>query len=212
MTIPSRIRILGRRLRQSEDKIPLDWTSCKGLHNCHLEAERSDMTESDATRFDVRWPPAGPAEDTAAAAAQERQSGEQKQQSEGSTSFGYHHGGEPLNPAWTRHLPCKYGEQPGTWLPYMAPTMQDFNNEHGTLVGKADMGIAISNVTHGSGWQVFDPQCQLHNYLHDYLMFKEPVVPEARNKTIRILYIGDSVDRHPIAWYAALLVSTGFMF
>ena len=38
-------------------------------------------------------------------------------------------------------------------------------------------------------------------------MFKEPVVPEARNKTVRILYIGDSVDRHPIAWYDALLVS-----
>ena len=36
--------------------------------------------------------------------------------------------GELLNPAWTRHLPCKYGELPGMWLPYMGPTIQDFNN------------------------------------------------------------------------------------
>ena len=114
--------------------------------------------------------------------------------------------GELLNPAWTRHLPCKYGELPGMWLPYMGPTIQDFGNLHGTHVARGDGGIPISNVTHGSGWQLFEPACQLHNYLHDYLMYKEPVVPEAR-KNIKILFIGDSVDRHPIIWYTSLLVS-----
>ena len=132
---------------------------------------------------------------------------------------GARHAGQALYREADKAWPPWAAAPPASQLPcdsgYGAPTMQDFNNAHGTLIAKADLGtlgIDISNVTHGSGWQVFDPQCQLHNYLHDYLMFKEPVVPEARNKTIRILYIGDSVDRHPIAWYAALLVSTGFMF
>ena len=79
------------------------------FHNCHLEAESSDPSK-DASQYDVRWPPSGPTD------AQQQGLG---------TPVGQHgRGGEPLNPAWTRHLPCLYGELPGTWLPYMAPAMQ----------------------------------------------------------------------------------------
>ena len=65
-------------------------------------------------------------------------------------------------------------------------------------------GIAISNVTHGYGWQTFDPHCQISNVLHEYLMLRRPAgIPAEKN--IRWVFMPVKCDRpaHTILSYLA---------
>lgn len=112
---------------------------------------------------------------------------------------------EPLNEPWTRLMPCNFGELPGTFLPHFTEAIRDIGTLHVAFTVTTAPLMPMEKVTQGSGWQVFDPRCQIKNFLHEYLNLRRPSLPS--NKTdVRILSIGDSVDKHPIIWYAESLI------
>ena len=64
---------------------------------------------------------------------------------------------EPLNPDG---IMCKFGELPGTWLPHFIPAMRDLDTVNYSF-SAPPFGLRMNNITQGSGWQVFDPHCQV---------------------------------------------------
>lgn len=100
----------------------------------------------------------------------------------------------PLNPDWAvRDAPCPYGELPGTWLPHVAPIIKDWDDAGHSVVELCPHPRPLMPVTHGwdgRGWQVFDPRCQLVNYLRRYITLEAMPAPEDA-APMKLLFIGD---------------------
>lgn len=112
---------------------------------------------------------------------------------------------ERINPHGS-FAPCDYGSLPGMWLPDLTDLIRGWNTEPPAF-GPFSVPVTYT-ASYGHGWQVFEPKCQLHNWLGDYIHLRPREAPEAQ-RPMRIHVMGDRCAAHAVLACPLLHVGRG---